>query len=70
MSNLKKIKKIRWVDSNHSPHQMSEDELLEPVEIISVGFLVKETKDYVVLARELIEDDYRGVIAIPKVCIL
>lgn len=45
-----------------------------PVHIFDVvGFLVKEDKDTIWLSREIVtnqNDDVRGLIAIPKACIL
>lgn len=63
-----KIKTIKYIDSNLIDSQT--DEIAEPVVINATGYVIKETDEYIVLARELIEDNYRGQVAIPKVAIL
>jgi hypothetical protein len=43
---------------------------LEPLDMAEVGFLVKETGAYIVLAPQISsEDGFRRPICIPKVCI-
>jgi hypothetical protein len=64
-----KMKKVSWIDSKTVLSQITEDELPKPCVIDSVGFLVEETDEYITLARERIDSDWRGVIAIPKCCV-
>lgn len=65
-----KIVKISWTDSNRYMYQMELDEEVTTTTIETVGWLVSEDEDQVVLAQDIIEDDIRGVIVIPKVCIV
>lgn len=58
-------RKIKWRDSRIYSYQ-------EPLkdftfcEIESVGYVIQEDKTKIVLARDLIDDDFRGIIVIPK----
>lgn len=59
-----KIKKIKYLDSNIIEEQTSEVAI--PVKITAIGFIVKETENYITLAREQVGDEWRGQISIPK----
>ena len=59
---------IRYVDSQIIEQQT--DSVAKPQEIIVVGFIVSETENYITLAREIIGNEYRGQISIPKEAIL
>ncbi len=63
-----KWKIIEYIDSNCIDDQA--DEIVQPVEITAIGFVIEETEDHITLAREIIGDEYRGQIAIPKVAIV
>ena len=68
---LKRVKLcgIHWVDTVGHRDDPA-DEPLKPLHCFSVGFVVEETKEYVKIASELIEDGtYQEVVAIPKGCI-
>ncbi len=65
------IKRVEWIDSKVMDlYQVNEEDDLTPTKIESVGFVVKEDSEYIVLAREKVSDDWRGVIVIPNVSIL
>lgn len=55
---------ITYIDSALIDDQT--DEIAKPCKIKATGFLIKETEDYIVLARELVDEEYRGQVAIPK----
>lgn len=65
-----KPKVITWIDSNIFPEQQSIDGEFETAKIISVGFLVKEDDDCIVIASDLIGKDIRRVLIIPKINVL
>ena len=58
---------IKYIDSNLIDEQTFE--VAKPLVVTATGFVVEETDDFITLARELIGDDYRGQVAIPKVAI-
>jgi len=60
---------VTWVDSSIMEGQIGRADLPTPTEIYSVGFIVDETDDYVTLARERMDDDYRGLVSIPTVAV-
>ena len=62
------IRKITYMDSAIIESQT--DEICEPTEIVATGFIVKETNDYLTIARELVGKEYRGQLSIPKVAII
>ena len=61
-----KILKVKWRDSKMYITQCSREDEFEVCEIISIGVLVEENKDKIVLAGDLVDDDIRRVIVIPK----
>jgi len=64
------IIEVRWIDSTEYPEQVSAREDWEVSTMQTVGYVIEETDDYVVLAQELCGKDVRRVIVIPDVCIL
>lgn len=65
------IQEIRWVDSSLQNGQVDRHDFPKPVVITSVGFVVEETEDYIVIARDDMghDGDYRGLCAIPKTAV-
>lgn len=63
---MKKVVKVNWRDSHRYTYQMSADEPLEYATIETIGWFVREDKKQIVLAQDIIGDDIRGVIVIPK----
>jgi hypothetical protein len=61
-----KVKTIRWRDSRMYITQTDSDTKYEPCIIKSIGFVIEETKSHITLAGDLVDDDYRRVIVIPK----
>jgi len=61
-----KVKTIKWRDSRMYIIQCAKDEDWEPCVITSVGFVIEDTKEHVVLAGDLLDDDLRRAIVIPK----
>lgn len=62
-----KIRRIRWRDSRLMILQDTQDSPEYTVAIIeSVGFVIQEDKDKIVLAGDIVEEDARRVIVIPK----
>jgi len=62
-----KLLEVFWIDSSCNHDQTSEIE--EPFEMKVVGYLIKDAKEYITLAFELCNQDYRNQLSIPKVCI-
>lgn len=63
-----KKRTVTYIDSALIEVQTSE--IAMPKKIIATGFLIKETSEYITLAREIVGDEYRGQISIPKVSII
>jgi hypothetical protein len=61
-----RIEAVRWIDA-HFTDDTDNPRSGEPIEVLSAGLLVKDTKAAVVLALEWYEDgSYRDILAIPK----
>ncbi len=67
-NNNMKHKKIKYIDSNLINDQT--DFIAKPEIITSIGFVIKETDDYITITREIVGEEYRGQLSIPKVAIL
>lgn len=68
---MEKIKTVRWIDSSLQNWQVDSREFPKPSTIISIGFIVDETDEYITLARDDMGDgDYRGLCCIPKNAII
>lgn len=66
----KPAKIVTWTDSSLQNTQVHVSELPTPEIIVSVGFVVKETDAYIVLARDDHKDnEWRGIVAIPRCAI-
>lgn len=67
----KVIRVVRWIDSSIQNGQVDKDDFPKPETITSVGFVVEDTNEYVVLSRDDMahEGDYRGLVAIPRVAV-
>jgi len=61
-----KTKTIKWRDSRMYLAQEEIDSKWEVCVITSVGFVIEETKDHIVLAGDIVDEDVRRVIVIPK----
>ena len=61
-------KRIKYIDSNLINEQT--DFIAKPKIITAIGFVVEETDEYITIAREIVADEYRGQLSIPKVAIL
>lgn len=63
-----KIVQIKYIDAVTIERQSYSLAIPEPIS--AVGFLIKETKDYIIIAREDMENEeekeYRGQLGIPK----
>ena len=68
----REVRVVRWTDSSLQNGQVDSSEFPEPCVITSVGWLVKETDDYLVLARDDMghDGDFRGLVAIPRLAVL
>lgn len=66
-----KIVKVTWTDSVVFSEQkdiLGDD--LSPGELETVGFLIRDEKEHIALAMELIEqENVRLVVSIPRTCI-
>lgn len=60
------ILEIYWRDSKMFIEQCSDKENFSVCDICSVGFVIKKTNREIVLSGDLIEDEFRRVIVIPK----
>lgn len=63
----KKIVEVEYIDSNILNEQS--DYVIKPETIQAIGYLVEETDEYITIARELIDSEYRGQLSIPKVAV-
>lgn len=64
------VKHIRWIDSSIQDDQVDHHNFPKPTNAVSVGFIIEETDDYITLARDALDKDYRGLICIPKIAII
>jgi len=63
----KKIARVKWLDANSKYGWRDDDEEWELFTIDSVGYVVKETKDFIVLTTSVSQNDhYMDPITIPK----
>lgn len=63
---MTEIRIVRWTDSALQNGQVDSSEFPRPCVITSVGFVVGETEEYLVLARDdMGGDGDRGLLAIP-----
>ena len=67
----REVRVVKWLESSLQNGQVDATDFPEPVVIVSVGFVVKETEDHIVLARDDIghDGDFRGLCAIPKLAV-
>lgn len=69
-----KLTKIKYIDSAVADSERFADENFDCYFFEAVGFLIKETDEALVLAREVVKyngaEKVRGVLTIPKVAIL
>ena len=61
-----KIKTIKWRDSKMYIYQEPTDTDWSVCEITSIGFVLEEDKEKIVLAGDIVGDEVRRVIVIPK----
>ena len=65
------VREVRWTDSSLQNVQVDRDDFPRPEVIVSVGYVVEETDEYVTLARDdMGNGDYRGLLCIPKIAVL
>lgn len=65
-ADLPRVCMVAWEDSHvYELYQMAQDALPTPTMIHTIGFVVRDDETHMVLARERIGPDWRGVIAIP-----
>ena len=65
-----KTRTIKWRDSRMYITQVSKEHIEDVCIIESVGFLIEEDDTKIVLAGDIVDDEYRRVIVIPKENIL
>jgi hypothetical protein len=64
------VRLVLWIDSSLQNGQVDIHEFPKPVIVSSVGFVVKETETYIVIARDdMGEGEFRGLCAIPRIAI-
>jgi hypothetical protein len=63
------LMRFTYMDSSIDTGQS--DEPINPCKIEIVGFVIKETKEYVTLANEIVDgEEFRGQVSIPKVAMI
>lgn len=68
---MKEINIVRWIDSSLQNGQVDNKDFPKPIVIVTVGFVVDETDEYITFARDDMGDgDYRGLCCIPKIALL
>lgn len=65
---MNKILEIEYLDSNMIHIQT--DEVAQPEIMKTIGYLVQETGEYITLSAEIVGNDWRRQISIPKCAIL
>ena len=61
-----KVKTVKWRDSNIYLTQCGRDDDFKTAIITSIGYVVGEDKHQIVLAGDLVGEDVRRAIVIPK----
>jgi len=61
-----KHKIVKWRDSRLYITQVSKEDIEDVCIITSCGFVIEEDEKKIVLAGDLVDDEYRRVIIIPK----
>jgi len=61
---------VKWLDSFGETGWCDIDDEITPHKAIHIGFLIKETDEYIVLVRGLGEVGPEGRFVIPKGCVL
>ncbi|MCH8167228.1 MAG: hypothetical protein IIC03_04780, partial [Proteobacteria bacterium] len=70
MTLVDKVQTIKWIDSHNYGGWWDNDTDFVPVEVLTVGHLVKETDTYVVIAQgKGSNGSWTNIAVIPKVCI-
>ena len=65
------VRIISWLDSTIQDHQVDKHNLPKLSVIKSIGFVINDDDDCITLARDNMgNDDYRGLICIPKFAII
>lgn len=67
------IKTVKWSDSASYRGWRSEEEVkkLRPLSCTTIGFLIDETDEFIVLSQTVADDgDLSETIVIPKICII
>jgi hypothetical protein len=70
MSDLPPVVLIRWFDASYNSSERAESDIeCRPIEMVEVGFLIKENKDAIVVGMEHAPDHgtFRHVVTIPRV---
>ena len=62
------VYKVTWTDSNMIHEQT--DVVPEVATIETSGFLISDDDKETIIARDIINDEYRSIIAIPKKCVI
>lgn len=66
----REVRVVSWIDSSLQNAQVGHFDYPKPELITSVGFVVEETDTYLTLARDdMKDDDFRGLLCIPKECL-
>ena len=64
---------VSWIDTSSGHPGWQEDVDLPPQPVVTVGFIVKETGEYLVLCQSMYDQDepeyYDSLISIPKGCV-
>jgi hypothetical protein len=61
-----KIAEVYWRDSRMFITQCGKDEDFSVCDMHSVGFVISQDEDKIVLTGDLVDDEYRRVLIIPK----
>ena len=64
-----RIVEVVWLDALHQFHQMSVEGIEPGMRVTTVGYVVKRDKDFLSLAMEKLDDQYRNIMTIPRVLV-
>ncbi len=65
MKTLHAYAAVSWIDSVRQEGPTPQAGMRTPIEVFSAGYVVAETDGYIILARDLVDDCYQGVLCIP-----
>ncbi|MFC1956409.1 hypothetical protein ACFLWZ_07860 [Chloroflexota bacterium] len=64
--------RLSWIDITFANSDLTEEQAIdqEPANMETVGYLLADTDNKVIVASTMMEDGYRAVVCVPKGCVV